>query len=225
MPTIVIASPKGGAGKSTAAVILATEYARMGLGVTLLDCDLTTGRRTALEVWQAAGPVPEGITLINRVGEAEVIKTILAGEGDGKLVIVDLGGAASRLATRAISHADLVLVPMRPTTLDVTIGAAAIEMVAEEEEALRRRIPFSVALSATKTIKSKAHRGLEDNLLAQGVDVIAPPLLERGAYAAFFEFGGDLYSMPAQGSHEAAIENAQSFARAVLDRLAGEQPA
>lgn len=28
MPTIVVASPKGGAGKSTAAVLLGTEFAR-----------------------------------------------------------------------------------------------------------------------------------------------------------------------------------------------------
>lgn len=39
MPTIVFASPKGGAGKSTSAVILATELARGGAGVTILDAD------------------------------------------------------------------------------------------------------------------------------------------------------------------------------------------
>lgn len=222
MPTIVIASPKGGAGKSTAAVILGTELARMGLDVTMLDCDLTTGRETALEVWAAAGDVPSGITVKHRVGEAEVIKTIKAGEGDGRVVVVDLGGAASRLATRAISQADLVLVPMRPTTLDVRIGAAAIQMVAEEEETLGRSIPFSVVLSATKAIKSKAQRGLTESLLEQGVDIIDPPLMERGAYAAFFEFGGDLHTMPAQGSHDAAVDNAARFAEAVLQRLAGD---
>lgn len=222
MPTIVIASPKGGAGKSTAAVILGTEFAHMGLEVTMLDCDLTTGRETALEIWAGGGAVPKGITVHHRVGETDVIKAIRAGEGDGRIVIVDLGGAASRLATRAISQADLVLVPMRPTTLDVRIGASAIQMVAEEEETLGRSIKFSVVLSATKAIKSKAHRGLYENMIGQGVDIIEPELMERGAYAAFFEFGGDLRSMPAQGSHDAAIDNARRFAEAVLERLAQE---
>jgi chromosome partitioning protein len=39
MPTIVFASPKGGAGKSTAAVLLGTELAAKGGDVTIIDAD------------------------------------------------------------------------------------------------------------------------------------------------------------------------------------------
>ena len=39
MPTIVFASPKGGAGKSTSAVLLATELASRGGAVTIIDAD------------------------------------------------------------------------------------------------------------------------------------------------------------------------------------------
>lgn len=39
MPTVVIASPKGGAGKSTAAILLGTELAHAGASVVMLDCD------------------------------------------------------------------------------------------------------------------------------------------------------------------------------------------
>jgi chromosome partitioning protein len=39
MPTIVFASPKGGVGKSTAAVLLATELAYHGGSVTMIDVD------------------------------------------------------------------------------------------------------------------------------------------------------------------------------------------
>ncbi|RYF34242.1 MAG: ParA family protein, partial [Cytophagaceae bacterium] len=38
MPTIVFVSPKGGAGKTTAALILASELAR-GAAVTVIDAD------------------------------------------------------------------------------------------------------------------------------------------------------------------------------------------
>ena len=40
MPTVVIASPKGGAGKSTAAIILGTELAHAGADVVMLDDDI-----------------------------------------------------------------------------------------------------------------------------------------------------------------------------------------
>jgi chromosome partitioning protein len=39
MPTIVFASPKCGAGKSTSAVVLATELAGQGASVMIIDAD------------------------------------------------------------------------------------------------------------------------------------------------------------------------------------------
>ena len=39
MPTIVFASPKGGAGKSTSAVVLASELALRGAQVVVIDAD------------------------------------------------------------------------------------------------------------------------------------------------------------------------------------------
>ena len=39
MPTIVMASPKGGAGKSTSALLLTTELAAAESTVTLIDAD------------------------------------------------------------------------------------------------------------------------------------------------------------------------------------------
>jgi chromosome partitioning protein len=52
------------------------------------------------------------------------------------------------------------------------------------------------------------------------VDLIDPPLMERAAFSALFEFGGNLRSMPAQGNMDGAIENAALFAQAVYKRLA-----
>jgi chromosome partitioning protein len=39
MPTIVFASPKGGVGKSTSAVLLSTVLAERGGSVTMIDAD------------------------------------------------------------------------------------------------------------------------------------------------------------------------------------------
>ena len=56
----------------------------------------------------------------------------------------------------------------------------------------------------------------------QGVDLITPALMERTAFSALFEFGGNLRTMPAQGNMAAAIGNAEEFARAIYARLAPE---
>lgn len=215
MPVIVIASPKGGAGKSTTAVVLGTELAYAGAEVTFLDCD----PNGSLSLWADRAPLPDRIHVLSDIGEAEIIKTIRRHDRDGNVVIVDLEGVASRLVSRAISQADLVITPMRATTLDATIGVRALALIAEEEEALDREISHAVAFTMTRAIRSKQHMGIERSLKDQGVDIIAPALMERAAFSAFFEFGGDLRSMPAQGRMEGALENAASFAQAVYQRL------
>ncbi|MFV0409234.1 MAG: ParA family protein [Paracoccus sp. (in: a-proteobacteria)] len=215
MPTIVVASPKGGAGKSTTAILLGTELAHAGASVAMLDCD----PNRSLTIWSERGPLPPRIEVISGIAESEIVRTIRQHEGDGRIVVVDLEGVASRLVSRAISQADLVITPMRATTLDATVGVRALELIAEEEEALNRKIPHAVVFTMTKAIRSKQHTGIEESLTAQGVDLIQPALMERSAFSALFEFGGDLRSMPPQGNMEAARENAQGFAQAVYRRL------
>ena len=221
MPVIVIASPKGGAGKSTAAVLLGTEIAHAGANVTFLDCD----PNGSLSLWASRGALPPRITVLTDIGEADIIKTIRRHDTDGSVVIVDLEGVASRLVSRAISQADLVLTPMRATTLDATIGVRALALIAEEEEALGRSIRHSVVFTMTRAIRSKQHTGIEHSLKEQGVDIIEPSLMERAAFSAFFEFGGDLRSMPAQGNMLRAQENGVAFAQAVFERLSSQEAA
>ena len=74
----------------------------------------------------------------------------------------------------------------------------------------------------TRAVRSRQHSGIEASLRDQGVDLIEPPLMERTAFSALFEFGGDLRTMPAQGNMAAAIGNAEDFARAVYARLTAE---
>src|SRR3712207_1669174 len=57
MPTIVLASPKGGAGKTTSAVLLATELAQSGAAVTVIDADPNRN----ISEWAARPGRPEGL--------------------------------------------------------------------------------------------------------------------------------------------------------------------
>src|SRR4051794_15713461 len=215
MPVVTVASPKGGAGKSTASVILATELAHAGADVIVLDCD----PNRSITIWSSRAPLPSRITVKADIGESQIVRIIKQQDADGRIVIADLEGVASRLVSRAISQADLVLTPMRATTLDATIGVRSLALVQEEEEALDRSIRHAVVFTMTRAIKSKQHTSIEASLKGQGVDVITPPLMERAAFSALFEFGGDLRTLPAQGQMEHAAENAAAFAKAVYNRL------
>ncbi|MBL8581780.1 MAG: ParA family protein [Rhizobiaceae bacterium] len=217
MPVIVVASSKGGAGKSTTTVVLGTELAYAGADVTLLDCD----PNRSLSLWAAKAPLPERIGVVSDITESAVVRVIKEHDADGRIVIVDLEGIASRMVSRAISQADLVLIPMRATVLDATIGVRSIALIAEEEEALGRNIAHAVVFTMTRAIRSKQQNGIEASLRRQGVSIIEPPLMERAAFSALFEFGGNLRSIPEQGNMQGAIENAAAFAAAVYGELRG----
>ena len=221
VPVIVMASPKGGVGKSTCSVILASEFARMGADVTVLDCD----PNKSLSRWASHG-LPKGVTLHGDIGRAEIVPTIRAADGDGKIVIVDLEGVASQLVSRAISQADLVIVPMQATALDAEIGSEALALVREEEEALGREIRPAVVLTKTSAaVKSRVQKELEEQLRGAGIDLIEPSLVSRAAFAEIFAYGGDLTSMMNDpemrtgGKVDKALENAKGFTEAVYERL------
>ena len=151
--------------------------------------------------------------------DSTVVRTIKEHDRDGSVVICDLEGISSRLVSRAISLADLVLTPTRATTLDATIGIRTAALVQEEEEALDRPIRHAVFFTVTRAIRSRQHLGIERSLAGQGITIVNPPQMERAAYSALFQFGGDLHSMPAQGAMENAQENARLFAEAVFAQL------
>ena len=221
MPVIVMASPKGGVGKSTCAVLLASEFARMGAEVTVLDCD----PNKSLTRWASHG-LPKGVTIHSDVGRSDVVATIKRSDGDGRIVVVDLEGIASQLVSRAISQADLVIVPMQPTALDAEIGSEALALVREEEEALNREICHAVVLTKTSAaVKSRVQRELEGQLRGAEIDMIETPLVARAAFSELFAHGGDLTSMMNNpeivtgGKVDKALLNAQEFAEAVYERL------
>ena len=216
MPTIAVASPKGGSGKSTVSVLLGTEMARAGGKVTFLDCD----PNRSISIWaRLKDKLPARIAVRNDIDENNIVSRIRELDRGGRIIIADLEGIASRLVSRAISQADLVLIPMRATALDANIGMQTAGLIAKQERVLARRIRYAVVLTMTRAILSQQHRKTERRLKQQGIAVIRPSLMERAAFAALFDLGGDLQAMPAQGRMDKAIANARGFAMAVYNHL------
>ena len=99
MPTIVFANPKGGAGKSTAAVILATQLGRRGAKVTILDVS-SSGFRLGVSESPRVG---ELVTLRDERGDEFFgqIRWVLGDEAGGVFQAApDAGRTAAAAATR-----------------------------------------------------------------------------------------------------------------------------
>ena len=71
MPTIVFVSPKGGAGKTTASLLLAARLAE-SYDVTVIDAD----PNRPIKAWASGGNAPRRLSIISDVDEDNIIATI-----------------------------------------------------------------------------------------------------------------------------------------------------
>ncbi len=228
MPTVVFASPKGGVGKSTSAVILATELALSGASVTIIDAD--PNRPVAR--WSRLPGCPKSLTVIEDVTERSIIEMIDREASRVSFVIVDLEGTASRMIPYSMSRADLVIIPSRGSTLDAVEAVAAIREVREQEAAFRIKIPSSILITNTSpAIKPRTLSSIVAEFRSNGVPVLKTQLHDREAFRAIFSFGGTVSGLDGANVRniEAAVKNAREFASEVLAILrakrAGEQAA
>ena len=224
MPTIVLASPKGGAGKSTSAVLLATELAERGATVSVIDAD----PNKPVSRWARRPGKPDRLSVIADVSEETIIDEIERAAHRTAFVIVDLEGTASMMVGYAMSRADLVIIPTQGSQLDAAEAVKAIRLVHAQEKAFRRTIPFAVLFTRTSAaIRPRSLQSIETEFAENGIRVLQAQLHERDAYRAIFAFGGGLSNLdPAQVTNiPAATANARAFAAEVVGMLKAATPA
>lgn len=124
MYVLVIASQKGGSGKTTLSGHLAVEAQAAGFGpVALIDTD----PQGSLSQWWDArtDPTPFFVTAgLLDLGEAvEHLRT-----GGVEFVIIDTPPAITVSIAQAIAHADLVVIPTRPSPHDLRALGATVDI-------------------------------------------------------------------------------------------------
>ncbi len=224
MPTIVFASPKGGAGKSTSAVLLATELAERGATVSVIDAD----PNKPVSRWARRPGRPDKLSVIGDVSEETIIDEIERAAHHTAFVIVDLEGTASMMVGYAMSRADLVIIPTQGSQLDAAEAVKAIRLVHAQEKAFQRTIPFAVLFTRTSAaIRPRSLQSIEAEFAEKHVRMLRTQIQERDAYRAIFAFGGGLSNLdPAQVTNiPAATANARAFAAEVVGLLKVATPA
>jgi chromosome partitioning protein len=170
MHTIVLATQKGGSGKSTLAIGLALAARQAGYSVRLIETDpqgtLSSWRRRRTE----AEPVVEPIY---HASDIEPRLNMLA-EGGLQLAIVDTAAGLSAATTAAIRHADLCLIPARPSVADMEATASTVSVARAWKQ------PFTFVLNQTP-IRGQRIDNAADTLAEEAArdlaDVLARPLI------------------------------------------------
>jgi|SRR5579872_244017 len=243
MPTIVFATPKGGAGKSTSAILLATELAHRGGAVTVIDADpnrplsqwaersgvpvIDADRKKSVPASAEKTGVPKGLAVEADVSEDTIIDQIEEAARKSAFVIVDLEGTASVMASYAISRADLVIIPTQGSHLDAAESAKAIRLVRTQEKAFGRAIPFVILFTRTSSaIRTRGFQSIEDQFASSNTPMLRTHINEREAYRAIFSFGGTLQTLSEAdvSNVKGALINAHAYVGEVVSLLKKHAP-
>ena len=220
MPTIVFASSKGGAGKTTAAIVLASELAQHNTSVTLIDAD--PNQHSAK--WAMKDGCPSNIKLVEKSTEETIIDDIDNAQEQTAFVLVDLEGTASMAVASAISRADLVITLCQGSQDDADEAAKTIKLVNRQAKVLNRSIPFAVLMTRTNpAITPRTLKHIMNEFRDAGVDIFKTSLIDREAFRAIRSFGGTVNDLdPKQVSGiEKATANAHALAVEVIERIKG----
>jgi len=218
MPVITFANPKGGAGKTTAALLFASELGSRGARVAIIDAD----PERWISQWGRLPGRPDNIEIHEGATEDGIVDLIDSLAQTAQFVIIDLEGTASLMVANAVGMSDLVVVPTQGGSMDAKGAAKMIRLIRNQERMARRTIPYGVLMTRTSAaVTSRSTRNVREQLDKAGIEVFGVPIVERAAYRDIFDYGGLLADLPAgQVSNlDKARENAAAYTGELLARL------
>ena len=218
VPVISFVSSKGGAGKTTAALLLAGEIENQGGQVTLIDAD---PNRPICD-WAALNRKPDLIRVVQDESEETILENIAAAKANSRIVLIDLEGTANMRATYAISQSDLVIIPIQGSTLDAKEAIKTIKLIKRAEQGFNRKIDFALLFSRMPgAITSKNFKDINGQVRDGNLPLIPAMMIEREAFKTIFSTGCTLHQLTTSqvGGLEEARKNALSLAEAVVERL------
>lgn len=181
MATLCISSTKGGCGKSTIAICIASELALDGYRVSLLDCDLNQHATLFGQVCD----IP-GLAVVPAVDERNVLSGLRKAQEEADLVIIDLAGGSSTLALKALQRSNFVLIPCQATLPDVRDAVKTVEQIDDAQELARAPIARSLIWSRLLPgFEARSARHVRESVESRNIPIFRSAMMQRAALAEF----------------------------------------
>lgn len=190
---IAVSNQKGGVGKTTVSMQLAGAVVRRKLRVLVVDADPqgTAVRWASSAEDEQIFPVSVvGLSAANGKVHREIIKFV----NDYDLIIIDCPPAVDSLVPQsALLVADLVLVPLIPSPLDLWAAVGIkqiIENISQFNEGLKSRLILNQCQPRTILVKESRE------ILSQfGIELLKTKLQQRQVYRQCAAFGQTVHTL------------------------------
>ncbi len=218
MAVITFANTKGGAGKTTAALLLTTELLHRNYRVCVIDAD----PQRWFSKWHEGAALMPRLSIETYVSAPTIQKIVHERRSQWDFVIIDLPGLQSPLLASAVGLSDHVIVPIQGSSMDAQGGAQVLDLLRYLDRKAGIRIPHSVVLSRVNpAITTRSMQAVKRLLSEQDIRVFDTPIAERAAFREMFDMHRPLRKLDNAQTPggEKAILNARAFADEVLSHV------
>lgn len=182
---IAVLNLKGGCGKSTIAVNLACELAALGEPVLLIDNDAQGTARH----WWTSGKLPvrgEFMPLENDEDGGRLVRAVAARRE--RYVVLDAPAHVTAATQAAGKIADLVLIPVTASGIDLVATEAAVELVRQARAARQSANPRCLIVPSKIDRRTDAGRQIDQKLSVFG-EAVGPTIHQKIAFVEAFGAG------------------------------------
>lgn len=171
MKVISFLNPKGGSGKTTSVINIATSIARNNK-VAVVDTD----PQQSLANWNKAEKANFDVFTVTSEKDVYTIRKELK---DYPYVIIDGAGALSVITAAAVMVSDLVIIPVTPSPLDFSASGAVISVL----EAQSYNRPVECRFLITRKIEQASMlKVLRESIAATGISPLRTAITQRQSY-------------------------------------------
>ncbi|MDP3173229.1 MAG: ParA family protein [Phenylobacterium sp.] len=221
MKIVAFVSPKGGAGKTTSALLLALGLHDLGLRVAMIDAD----PNKPLVHWASLPKRPERITVHAAPTEADIPDALREAKAKSPdWMIVDTEGSLRAGIAFAATAPDMVITPLAASAIEAHQALKAAELVDAASRRLRRKVLHACLLTRLPAaVRPRSLRQVVAQLREGGVAILPTALIEKEVFRLLFAYGGGLTDLEQTGAPgvTAARLNAQAYVAAVIDMVEG----
>jgi len=173
---IVVANSKGGVGKSTLAVHLASWLAGQGHRVTLADCDT---QQSSSEWVREAAP---GVNAVRLDSPNEILNELPTLSQETDFVVADGPGGQTETSRALLLRGDFAIVPCKASMLEVRALAKATEVLRQAQD-IRGGIPKAVIVLSMVGKNYRLTQDMKDAAAALSLPLAATHMTLRQIYA------------------------------------------
>lgn len=198
---------KGGVGKTTSSINIATAIAKQGYDVVVVDTD----PQMSIGNWFEEDKCLFDVRTASSEKEVYSIKKDLK---KYDYIVIDGVATISAISSASVMVSDLVIIPVTPSPLDFSVSTAILAVI----EARNDLQPIEARFLITKKINTaKMLQVLKDSIVETGVGMLKTGITQRQSYVRTMLDGGTVYDTT-DGQAKGEIDN---ITREIMEILNG----